>query len=142
MKHFLIYYQNSSTIMKFSFAIILLTGINCCLLGQTPNADLFICKVTLTEQYLQAGLAEKELAVVKQHTEYLHELGNNGKLVFAGRTKLDPTDKRNYAIILLKGSSLEEVQKIRDKDPCFKNSIQTWEIFPFSLGIRFLENLN
>lgn len=104
-------------------------------------SDLFVCKVMLTEKTKDAGLSEKDMDVVGEHAAYLTKLGEQGTLIFAGRTKTDPVDPRTYGIIMINASSQSEVEKLRDNDPAYKASIQNWEILPFSMGIRFLENL-
>lgn len=103
--------------------------------------ELFICKVLLTEKVIKTGLSEADMNVVNEHAAYLTRLGEQGTLIFAGRTKTEPVDPRTYGVIMINASSQAEVEKLRDNDPAYKASIQTWDIMPFSMGIRFLENL-
>jgi uncharacterized protein YciI len=110
--------------------------------AQSSSDGLFICRITLTEKIQREGLPKDFFEVIKDHAKYLDDLGKEGKLIFAGRTRIEPpTDKSNYGLALFKVSSLEDIEKIREADPAVKQGYQQWEFLPFSLGIHYLNNL-
>ena len=108
------------------------------------NTDqLFIYHVTLTEKYNDPDMwTEETQQIIADHAEFLNDLGRNGMLIQAGRTLYDPGDERLFGIVIFKAESLEEAKKMIENDPSRLKGVQEGEVHPFSLGIRFLENLN
>ena len=101
----------------------------------------FICRLTLTEKYQNIeSWTEETGKIIGAHANYLDSLGKAGKLILAGRTYFEPGDERLFGIILFNARSTKEVNKHRDRDPAYIHKIQQWEIYPFSLGINYLEN--
>jgi len=130
----------STRVSLLLFVLIMLPGH---MSAQNPAESLFICKITLTEKCHKEGLPKDFLEVIDKHGKYLDELGKQGKLIFAGRTKIEPvTDKSNYGLVLFKASSLEHIRRLQDADPAVQAGVQQWEFFPFSMGIRYLHNLD
>lgn len=106
------------------------------------NEDLFICHIKLASKYMDMKNWTSEThKIIEQHADFLHHLGQNGTLIFAGRTKLDPNDRKLFGIAVLKVPSLELAQKIVSDDPAVINEIQEVSVFPFSLGIKYFQNL-
>ncbi|MGE5805897.1 MAG: YciI family protein [Ignavibacteria bacterium] len=103
---------------------------------------LFIYKLTLTEEYRNpAKWTDAAFIIVDDHAEFFNELGNQGLLIFAGRTILDPDDKDLFGIAVIQAETLEEARRIMAPDPVIKNKIMKCAIFPFSMKIRYFNNL-
>lgn len=106
------------------------------------NENLFVYHLALTPEY---NNPEKWTAdtykIIQEHSEFIDSLGRNGILIFAGRTKLNPGDENLFGIAVIKAPSIEMAKKIMRNDPAVLNNIQMASIFPFSLGIRYFENL-
>ncbi|UCH66198.1 MAG: hypothetical protein JSW63_03440 [Ignavibacterium sp.] len=106
------------------------------------NKDLFIYHLKLTTEYNNpANWTDATYKVIQEHSEFIDSLGGNGILIFAGRTELKPGDDNLFGIAVIKASSLETAKDIMASDPAVLNKIQKASIFPFSLGIRYFENL-
>lgn len=104
--------------------------------------ELFIYHLKLTDQYNDTSIWTEETTLrVNQHAEFLDNLGQEGILVFAGRTKYDPGDDRLFGVAIFKANSLEHAREIMEHDPGVIYKIHTGTILPFSMGIRYLENL-
>lgn len=136
-----------SSFYRFSFAVLALLFI----IGTTHSLDstnskevnneLFIYHLTLTNDYNDpAKWTEETMTVINAHGDFLIELGKKGILGFAGRTKFEPGHENLFGIAVIRASSLEEAKEIMSADPAVKENIQQAQIFPFSMGIRFLDN--
>ena len=109
---------------------------------KTKNEDLFICYIKLRPKYVNLKNWSTEThKIIEQHSNFLHSLGQNGTLVFAGRTKLSLDDKNLFGVAVLKVRSLELAKRIVANDPAVLNKIQDISVFPFSIGIKYFQNL-
>ena len=105
--------------------------------------ELFIARFKLTKFYKNSeNWKDYTYMDIDQHGNYLRNLGKEGKLLFAGRTLMDTDDEDLFGIAVFISSSFEEANEIFKNDPAIKKSIQEVNIFPFSLGIQYFENLN
>lgn len=106
------------------------------------STHLFIYQLKLAPEYNDpVKWTDSTYKVIRQHGEFLDSLGRVGTLIFAGRTVLNPGDKNLFGIAVIKASSPDVANKIMAKDPAVINNIQEASIFPFSMGIRYFENL-
>lgn len=104
--------------------------------------SLFLYHLVLSPEYNDIGKWNEETRqVIQTHAEFLRGLGEKGILAFAGHTDFNPGHKDLFGIAVIKAASLEEAQKIMAPDPAVVNGIQKASIYPFSMGIRYLENL-
>ncbi|WP_422104200.1 YciI family protein [Winogradskyella sp.] len=105
------------------------------------DKSLFIARYRLNEHYKNLeNWDEKVQDYLEQHAKYLNTLGQEGSLIFAGRTLLGVDDANLFGISVFKYSSKEELYKILKKDPVILYNIQSVEVFPFSMGIQFFKN--
>jgi len=105
--------------------------------------ELFIARFKLTNFYKNPqNWGDNTYLIIEQHANHLKDLGSKGSLLFAGRTLMDVDDDDLFGIAVFISSSLEEANEIFKNDPAIKESIQEVNIFPFSLGIQYFENLN
>lgn len=118
------------------------TIINMESLDKVNNKNLFICYIKLDGKYLDTEKwTDDTHKIIKQHSAYLDSLGKKGILVFAGRTRLNPSDKRMFGIAVFKAQSLEGAKKLISTDPAVVNNIQKVTILPLSLGKKHFQNL-
>ncbi len=104
--------------------------------------NLFIYHLKLTSKYHDlANWTAETQAIIQEHAQFLDDLGKQGILVFAGRTKLNPGDENLFGIAIIKAANIELAKKTMAKDPAVVHKIQKATIFPFSMGIRYLNNL-
>jgi uncharacterized protein YciI len=125
--------------MKISsliFSLLLMINV-----ANAQDETLFICKLTIGASFRTTPPDELK-KLINSHAQYLDQLGNDGILVFAGRTKLEPFDPKNYGVVVIKALNAKEVETIQDKDPAVKAGLHTWEVLPFSMGIRHFNNLS
>lgn len=108
--------------------------------AQGGDETLFICKLTIGAAF-KSTQSDELKKIVNSHAKYLDQLGDEGKLIFAGRTQLAPTDPRNYGIVVIKARNEKEVDDFKNQDPAVKANLHTWEVLPFSMGIRHFNNL-
>ncbi len=106
------------------------------------NENLFIGYIKLKPKYVNLKAWSKETyKLIKEHSAYLNKLGEDGILLFAGRTKLDPEDENLFGIMVFKAPSSEKAKELVSKDPAVSNQIQKIDVFPFSLGIQYFQNI-
>ncbi len=104
---------------------------------------IFLYHLKLTTKFQDPDAwNEKTQEVVSIHTNFLHQLGRDGKLVMAGRTEYQPGHKFLFGIVVIIASSLEEAIQLVKDDPVVIAGIMSSAIHPFSLGIRYFENLS
>lgn len=127
--------------MKTNILIFFLITMIAAANAQVGNETLFICKLTIGASF-KATPPDELNKIVNKHAQYLDQLGKDGKLVFAGRTQLEPIDPRNYGIVVIKARDEKEVAAFQKEDPAVKAKLHTWEILPFSMGIRHFNNLS
>ena len=105
--------------------------------------QLFIYKLRLNIQFMtNSNWTGQVLESMEGHHQFLDDLGKDGILVFAGRTEYSIDDINLFGIAILKTESLEAVKEIVKNDPGIVNGILKAEIHPFSMGIRYLENIS
>ena len=103
---------------------------------------MYLATLRLSSHYQHPGNWTPEaFQTIDAHANYLDALGREGRLLLAGRTLFDPGHEDLLGIAILLVETLEEAEAIRDADPAKVAGIQEWRIFPFSMGIRHLENL-
>ncbi len=104
--------------------------------------NLFLYYLKLTPAYNDPSKWDTNtVEVIEAHAAFLSNLGEKGILAFAGRTNFDPGHKDLLGIAVVMADSIEEAHQIMDPDPAVVQGIQSARIFPFSMGIRFLSNL-
>ena len=109
----------------------------------TNTENLFIYHLTLTDTYNDpTNWNEQVMVIIQQHAAFLNDLGEQGILGFAGRTMFNPGDEHLFGIAVIKAESIDEAKRIMKNDPAVKHNIQRAQIFPFSMGIRFLDNFD
>jgi len=109
----------------------------------TKNDSLFLYHLTLTETYNTPSMwNESTMVTIKKHAEFLEELGEQGILSFAGRTLFTPGDPNLFGIAVINAKSLSDARQIMSSDPAVVAGIQQANIYPFSMGIKYLKNLD
>ncbi|GEM_PF-2953245 len=104
--------------------------------------QLFIYHLVLTQEYQNLNnWTDDTYSILNDHGAFLTDLGAKGILAFAGRTQLQPGDENLFGIAVIKAVSIVVAQEIMKPDPAVVANIQKASIFPFSMGIRYLENL-
>ena len=102
---------------------------------------MFLATLRLSAYYQNpANWAPESLQTIDAHAEYLDAIGREGRLLLAGRTLFEPGHPDLLGIAILLVETMEEAEAIRDADPARIAGIQEWKIFPFSMGIRHLNN--
>lgn len=110
--------------------------------NKPDDYKIFLYHLKLTPKYQDPeAWNEKTHEVVSIHANFLHQLGREGKLVMAGRTEYQPGHKSLFGIAIIKASSLEEATQMMKDDPVVIEAIMSSVIHPYSLGIRYFENL-
>lgn len=105
------------------------------------NDKIFLYHLKLTPKYQDPEACnEKTQEVVSIHTNFLHQLGREGKLVMAGRTEYQPGHKSLFGIVIIKANSKEEATQMMKDDPVVIEGIMSSVIHPYSLGIRYFKN--
>lgn len=104
--------------------------------------SLFCYQLRLTEVYnVPDNWTPEAWQIIEEHGDFLNRLGKEGILVFAGRTIYQPGDKRLFGIALIKAKNLEAATKIMENDPAVIAGIQQAMLYPFSMGIRYFDNI-
>lgn len=103
---------------------------------------LFLYRLTLSPEYSNPEKWTKETwQTIEVHSQFLSRLGKDGRLVFAGRTLFEPGNKNLFGIAVIVSESLDEAKELISNDPAVTAGIQRAEIFPFSMGIKYFENI-
>ena len=106
------------------------------------STALFIYHLTLTPHYKkEENWTETTFKTIQEHANFLDNLGKNGILVFAGRTALSFEHPDLFGIAVIKADTLETAKALLKGDPAVMNGIQQATIFPFSMGIRYFDNI-
>ncbi|WP_299113901.1 YciI family protein [uncultured Winogradskyella sp.] len=106
------------------------------------ETNLFINYLTLTDRYKTINnWTDDTQQIIEAHGTFLKTLGEEGVLIFAGRTLLQPNHKNLFGIAVIKASSLDAAKQIFGKDPAIKAHIQQSLVLPFSMGIHYFDNL-
>lgn len=104
--------------------------------------SIFICFISLNEEFENPSVwTEETEESINAHANFMEKLGEEGKLIFAGRTDLAPGDKELTGVVLIKAPSIEVARAIMSRDPGLINMIQTSKVFPFKLAINCFHNL-
>jgi len=108
----------------------------------TNNNNLFIYHLTLSLKYRDpSNWTDDTHRIIREHADFIKELGEKGTLIFAGRTALNPEDDHLFGIAIIKAESLQKAIHIMSEDPAVLNNIQKSSVFPFTLAFQFFKNL-
>ncbi len=77
-----------------------------------------------------ANADESARAVVDRHWDFLLDLRERGRLVFAGRCYDGP-----FGIVVFEAEDLEAAQALMESDPSVRAGLQTAELHPFKVGL-------
>lgn len=103
---------------------------------------LFLYRLLLSAKYQNpTAWDESTSQTIQAHVKFLDGLGQQGDLVFAGRTQFDPGDDRLLGIALIKAESLQQAQRMMADDPTVVQGIHEAAIWPFALAVEYLDNL-
>lgn len=80
-------------------------------------------------------------AALEGHLEFLNRLGEEGHLVFAGRTDMPMDDPMLFGIALIKAESLEAAAEMMSGDPAVLAGIQTAQVLPYRLAVKHFQNV-
>lgn len=107
------------------------------------SLKLFCYYLKLNDAYKNADSWTEEVQqTLQKHAVWMDNLGKEGKLIFAGRTLVDLADENLFGIALVKAKDLEEATKLMSVDPAVVAGIQKSQVFPYTMAIRHLENLD
>lgn len=111
--------------------------------SQPTGELLFLYYFKLTAKYENPeAWNEKTEEIIAKHGVFLDQLGKEGKLIMAGRTKYPPGHEYLFGIVVIKASSLEEATQWMKDDPVIIEGVMYSTIHPYSIGIRYFENLS
>ena len=101
----------------------------------------FLYHLKLTKPYESPDhWTEKDNQTISDHAQFFRELGEQGKLLFAGRTTYNPGHPSLFGIALIKAESQEAAEQMMAPDPAVVHGIQQSEVHPFGVAIDFFEN--
>ncbi|NOY27695.1 MAG: hypothetical protein GXP62_17660 [Oligoflexia bacterium] len=77
---------------------------------------------------LHDDMTEDEEAIISAHGDYLRELFEAGKVIFAG-----PSTEGRFGLVVMESDSRDEVIKLMEADPAVSTGILTSEVTEFSV---------
>ena len=104
--------------------------------------NYFIYRLRLSPKYQNGkNWTNSTQETIQEHVNFLNELGNQGKLIFAGRTDLDLGNENQFGIALILAHSQKEAEEMMAKDPGVEAGIHLSEVYPFRLAISHFKNI-
>jgi uncharacterized protein YciI len=105
-----------------------------------PTSDsLFLYCLTLDEPYQDPTNWTREThATIERHAAFLDDLGAQGLLAFAGRTRYEPGHPDLFGIAVVRAPSMEAAERMMADDPAVQQGIQRSAVHPFSMAIHHL----
>lgn len=105
------------------------------------EGNTFICFIELNEKFANpSGWTEETKEIISAHSNFMDKLGEDGNLIFAGRTDSVQDDNDLIGVVLFKADSIEEARAIMSRDPGVLNLIQKSRVFPFIRAKNYIEN--
>ena len=103
------------------------------MLGSMSKSEYYIGIIKPARDGFMTEPTEKEMAVMKEHFEYLKNLLAEGKLILAGPA----TNNDNpFGLLIFKSDTREEAEKMMNNDPSVKAGVQNIKEFePFTLSL-------
>lgn len=106
------------------------------------STKLYCSHLHLADYYKNKKSWTQETSdILTAHARYYDSLGQEGILIFAGRTNYDPSDKRLWGMVVVKAKSEKEATAIFAQDPVIVNDIMKNEVLEYTLPIRYFDNL-
>lgn len=103
---------------------------------------LFLYQLTLCEAYKNPeNWTDQINNIIAEHAKFMHQLGQTGTLVLAGRTQYNIDDERLFDIAIIKAKNMEDVQDIMKNDPGVVHGIQQASYFEFNMSMNYTQNL-
>lgn len=100
----------------------------------TSEKKQFIYVIRLTEKYWQESAWDQDASnTVQAHFKHLQDMLADGKLVFAGRTEIEPD--KTFGIVVFEAASIEEAKETAQNDPAVKAGIMSVEVFPYKIAL-------
>ena len=98
-----------------------------------PKSEFYIGIIKPARDEFMTNPTEKEIAVMKDHFEYLKNLLAEGKLILAGPA----TNNDNpFGILIFKAETQEEAEQMMKNDPSVIAGVQNIKEFePFTLSL-------
>jgi uncharacterized protein YciI len=127
----------------FIFVIVCIVFSSCSRKLFLRNENLFLGIYKLNPYYTDSTKWTKNTySIIQKHVIFLDSLGNEGVLLFAGRTKYHIEHNDLTGIMILKyNKGLDSLKVIMKNDPAIINNVQTQEIHPYSMGVQHFQNL-
>ena len=98
-----------------------------------PKSEFYIGIIKPARDEFMTNPTEEEIAVMKDHFEYLKNLLAEGKLILAGPAT---NIKNPFGVLIFKSESREEAEQMMKNDPSVIASIQNIKEFePFNLSL-------
>ncbi len=108
----------------------------------SAEQNLFLYHLVLADEYRNSNnWTEDTRNLIREHAQFLADLGKKGKLGFAGRTDFKTESEHLFGIALIKANDLESAKKLLAEDPAVVHGIQKASVFPFIMPIKNLNNL-
>lgn len=85
---------------------------------------------------------EADHAALNGHLNFLNQLGDEGKLIFAGRTDMPMDDPMLFGIALVMADTLEAAIEMMAGDPAVVAGIQSSQVLPYRLAVQHFQNVS
>ncbi|MEM7029651.1 MAG: YciI family protein [Chloroflexota bacterium] len=106
-----------------------------------PTSSFFLYHLKLTKPYESLDhWTEKDNQIISNHAKFLSDLGEQGHLLFAGRTTYAPGHPNLFGIAVIKAESPEAAEQLMAGDPAVVHGIQQAEIHPYRMALSFFEH--
>jgi len=106
------------------------------------NQKWFCYYLRLSDKYKDpAAWNEQSNKIIEEHAQWLENLGQQGILLLAGRTLVEPGNENLFGVAFIKAKDLEEAKRILAPDPAVLAGIQNAMVLPYSMGIRYFANI-
>jgi uncharacterized protein len=101
---------------------------------QEPEFTEWLYRLELVRPALLVqGPMPAEEKILEEHFAYLERLGEQGRLLLAGRT--DTTGPETFGIVLFGAESKTAAEGIMNADPAVKKKLMRATLYPFTVAI-------
>ena len=97
----------------------------------SDSCFVYLLKATRLEMLTQ-GPTDEEAVILGEHVDYLARLGDEGRLLLAGRTQTH--DAETFGIVIFEAPP-EEAEQVVSADPAVRAGVMTAKLHPYRVAV-------